>query len=116
MFNKLRTIIYHVADITAAKEWYKKIIGKDPYFDESFYVGFDINHFELGLNPDFTNIEKGNQSVAYWAVDNIHDAEKKLLENNATIVLPITDVGDGIKVATLKDPFGNTIGLIEGAG
>ena len=116
MFNKLRTVIYHVDDLEKAKAWFKIIRGFERYFDDSFYVGFNINHFELGLNPDFTGIGKGNQSVAYWSVDNIEDAEKKLLQNNATPVLPITNVGDGIKVATLKDPFGNTIGLIEGAG
>ncbi len=115
MFNKLRTVIYHVDDLEKAKAWYKSIIGKDPYFDEPFYVGFDINGFELGLNPDFTGIEKGNQSVAYWSVDNIEEAEKKLLQHNASPVLPITNVGEGIKVVTLKDPYGNTIGLIEGA-
>ena len=85
MFNKLRTVIYHVDDLEKAKGWYKNITGIDPYFDQSFYVGFNINHFELGLNPDFTGIEKGNQSIAYWAVDDIHEAEKKLLENNARL-------------------------------
>ena len=116
MFNKLRTVIYHVEDLEKAKAWYKNIIGKDPYFDEPFYVGFDINWFELGLDPNMHKVETGSHSVAYWAVDNIEDAEKNLLQNDATGNTPITNVGEGIKVATLKDPFGNTISLIEGAG
>ena len=62
-----------------------------------------------------TGVEKGNQSVAYWAVDNIEDPVKRLSAHNATISTPVTEVGGGIKVATLKDPFGNSIGLIEGA-
>jgi predicted enzyme related to lactoylglutathione lyase len=62
-----------------------------------------------------TGVEKGNHSVAYWAVDNIDDAVKKLEDNNATISTPVTEVGGGIRVATLKDPFGNIIGFIEGA-
>ena len=116
MFNKLRTVIYHVSDLDQAKEWYKKITGIDPYFDELFYVGFDINGFELGLDPDTTSVQKGNQSVAYWAVDDIEAAVKKLLGNNATVSSPVTEVGGGIKVAAMKDPFGNVIGLIEGTG
>ncbi len=116
MFNKLRTVIYHVEDLEKAKAWYKNIIGKDPYFDEPFYVGFDIDGFELGLDPNMNKVEKGNHSVAYWSVDNIEEAERKLLQNDAIGHTPITNVGDGIKVTSLKDPFGNTIGLIEGAG
>ena len=115
MFNKLRTVIYHVDDLEKAKNWYKAATGIEPYFDQPFYVGFDINGCELGLDPNMTGVEQGNHSVAYWAVDNIEDAVAKLLANNATISSPVTDVGDGIRVATLKDPFGNSIGLIEGA-
>ena len=115
MFNKLRTVIYHAGDLQKAKEWYTAITGIDPYFDEPFYVGFDINGFELGLDPDMTGVEEGNQSVAYWAVDNIEEAVRRLLANNATISIPVTEVGAGIKTATINDPFGNSIGLIEGA-
>jgi len=54
MFKKLRTLIYHVDNLEKAKEWYKKITGINPYFDEPFYVGFNINGCELGLDPDLT--------------------------------------------------------------
>jgi predicted enzyme related to lactoylglutathione lyase len=113
MFRKLRTVIYHVDDIKKAKQWYKHIIGIQPYFDQPFYVGFDIDGYELGLDPDMTNADPGNQSVAYWLVDNIEVAFKKLIENNASVISAIAEVGDGIKVAVLKDPFGNAVGLIE---
>lgn len=115
MFNKLRTVIYKTTDLEKAKEWYKGITGIEPYFDEPFYVGFDINGFELGLDPGMTSVEKGNQSVAYWAVDNIEDSVQKLLSADAGILTPVTEVGGGIKVATVKDPFGNAVGLIQGA-
>ena len=115
MFNKLRTVIYHVDDLEKGKAWYKNITGIEPYFDEPFYVGFDINGAELGLDPDMTNVERGNQSVAYWAVDDIENAAKKLSDNNASVVSPVAEVGGGIKVATFKAPFGNIVGLIEGA-
>jgi predicted enzyme related to lactoylglutathione lyase len=113
MFKRLRTVIYHVDDINKAKEWYKNISGVDPYFDQPFYVGFDINGCELGLDPDMTEVKKGNQSVAYWLVDDIEDAVNKLTADGASVISPIQKVGEGIKVAVLKDPFGNAIGLIE---
>ena len=56
MFKKLRTVIYHVDDLQKAKEWYTKITGVSPYFDESFYTGFNISGCELGLDPDLTGI------------------------------------------------------------
>ena len=52
MFKKLRTVIYTAKNLPAAREWYIKATGQQPYFDQSFYVGFDINGFELGLDPN----------------------------------------------------------------
>lgn len=115
MFNKLRTVIYHVNDLHAAKEWYTKATGIEPYFDEPFYVGFDINGFELGLDPNMNGIEQGNHHVAYWHVDDIKSAVDKLVALQGTIVSPIANVGGTIEVATVADPFGNRIGLITGA-
>ena len=115
MFNKLRTVIYKVADLQAAKEWYINITGKHPYFDQPFYVGFDIHGCELGLDPDMKDTVSGNQSVAYWAVESVMAVLKKLEENGSTIVQQRTNVGGNIHVAIVKDPFGNHIGLIEGA-
>ena len=113
MFKKLRTVIYHVGDIEKAKQWYIDITGAQPYFDEPFYVGFDINGCELGLDPDLNNIEEGNMAIAYWKVDDIEASVQKLKLNGATIISNVTGVGEGIKVAVAKDPFGNAVGLIE---
>jgi predicted enzyme related to lactoylglutathione lyase len=114
MFKKLRTVIYSAKDLAAAKEWYIKATGIQPYFDEPFYVGFDINGFELGLDPNAGG-GSGNQTVSYWAVDDAADASKKLVKIGGTLVQPRTNVGGTIHVAIVADPFGNHIGLIEGA-
>ena len=50
----LGTVIYHVADLNRAKTWYTQAFQQEPYFDEPFYVGFNIGGYELGLDPDFT--------------------------------------------------------------
>lgn len=115
MFNKLRTVIYHVDDLQKAKAWYISLTGITPYFDEVFYVGFDINGCELGLDPDTANLQQGNNAVAYWSVDDIHASVEKAVAIGATIISPVQNVGGTIEVAIIKDPFGNAIGLITGA-
>src|SRR6187431_2008438 len=54
MLQGLRTAIYPVGDLAAAKAWYSQVIGHPPYFDQPFYVGFNVGGFELGLVPDGT--------------------------------------------------------------
>lgn len=115
MFQKLRTVIYSTNDLQACKQWYAALTGVQPYFDEPFYVGFDINGFELGLDPNMEGNTDGNHSVAYWAVDDIHAAIAKATSAGASVVSPVHNVGGTITTAILQDPFGNNIGLITGA-
>ena len=115
MFKKLRTVIYHTNDLQKAKDWYIHVTGVQPYFDEVFYVGFDINGCELGLDPDMSGVKKGNTTVAYWAVDDIETCVEKLKQSGAAVINEITAVGEGINVAVVNDPWGNAVGLIEGA-
>ena len=115
MLQKLRTIIYHTSDLAAARDWYIRATGVTPYFDEPFYVGFDINGCELGLDPSMENVETGNHTVAYWSVASVREALDHFLTVGASLVQDITNVGGPIQVAIVADPFGNHIGLIEGA-
>ena len=110
----LRTTIYHVPDLERAKSFYAEAFEVEPYFDEPFYVGFDIGGYELGLDPDPSSGSAGaGGSVAYWGVQPIADALAHFESVGASVVSPIQEVGGGIRVATLADPFGNQIGLIE---
>ena len=108
----LATVIYPVSDLDGAKAWYAKAFGKAPYFDQPFYVGFEIGGYELGLVPD-EGRPGPDGGVAYWRVAGIEAAVAHFTGAGATIVSDAKDVGDGIKVATVADPFGNSIGLIE---
>ncbi|MGL4631723.1 MAG: VOC family protein [Leadbetterella sp.] len=109
----LRTTIYKVDDIIKAKEWYSRAFLTKPYFDEPFYVGFNIGGFELGLQPDETPaIDKVESVVSYWGVTDIYDTHKRLLSCGATENEAPYNVGDDLMTATVKDPFGNVIGLI----
>lgn len=110
----LRTVKYVVPDLARGKQWYAEAFGVQPYFDEPFYVGFNIGGFELGLDPDTTHMSMGVAgSVAYWGVADAAASAARLERLGATVLEPVRDVGDGIKVATLRDPFGNALGIIE---
>ena len=114
MFKALMTAIYHVNDLNKTKEWYTKVLGFGPYFDEPFYVGFEVNGYELGLQPDAkSDALKPAGSVAYWGTDDPHAAYKKLLELEAKVHSEVQDVGEGILVGTVYDPFGNLFGVIK---
>ncbi len=113
MLKGLRTVVYGVNDIEKAKEWYGNILGFAPYFDQPFYVGFNVGGFELGLDPNATPITEANAGVvAYWGVDNIEEEHKRLLAIGASEHSEIKDVGESIKVSTILDPFGNVLSLI----
>ena len=114
MFLGLRTGIYHVKDLAKAKEWYSKVLGVQPYFDQPFYVGFNVGGYELGLVPDDASGDKRQpSSVAYWGVDDAKAAYQRLLELGASPQEPVSDVGGGILVAAVYDPFGNVLGVIQ---
>ena len=110
----LATVIYPVTDVNRAREWYAKAFQHQAYFDQPFYVGFNIAGYELGLDPNPGAGTPGRGgSVAYWRVADIEAAVRHFVARGAGLVAPIQDVGEGIKVATLHDPFDNAIGLIE---
>lgn len=114
MFLGLRTTVYHVGDLAKARTWYAEAFGIKPYFDEPFYVGFNVGGYELGLDPDSDQASPGAGGVvAYWGVDDCKAALAHLLEKGATPGSHVQDVGGGILVATVNDPFGNIIGIIE---
>jgi len=114
MLQGLRTVIYGVNDIARAKAWYSQALGEAPYFDAPFYVGFNVGGYELGLDPNTQpNSAENAGVVAYWGVEDIAAEFKRLLEIGGKEHSVVRDVGDGIQVATLIDPFGNIIGLIH---
>ncbi len=111
MIHGMRTTIYPVADLAAAKDWFTQVFSQAPYFDQPFYVGFNIGGFELGLVPDGQPGTAG--ATVYWGVDHIEAEVARIVALGASIHSDVQDVGDGIKVADLKDPFGNVLGLIQ---
>lgn len=109
----LRTVIYKVADLNKAKAWYAKAFQTEAYFDEPFYVGFNIGGFELGLLPEENpTTEKSSNVSTYWGVEDIEKEFDRFIELGATENTKPHNVGGSIKTATVKDPWGNIVGLI----
>jgi catechol 2,3-dioxygenase-like lactoylglutathione lyase family enzyme len=111
MLLGLRTVIYGVNDLEKAKAWYSAVLGIQPYFDQPFYVGFNVGGFELGLNPDATPGTTG--PTAYWGVADAHAAWERLRAQGAQEQESVQDVGGGILIGSVIDLFGNTLGIIE---
>lgn len=109
----MRTVGYKVSDIQKAKEWYSKILGISPYFDEPFYVGFEVAGYELGLMPIENESEGKTEGVCtYWGVDDVQQSYNELIANGATEYEPPQNVGGDIVTAMVKDPWGNLFGII----
>ena len=113
-FHGLRTVIYAAPDLEKAKAWYSSVLGFPPYFDQPFYVGFNVGGYELGLDPDPASSPGGaGGATVYWGVADASGALERLLSLGATSRTAVQEVGEGIKVATVLDPFGNVFGVIE---
>jgi predicted enzyme related to lactoylglutathione lyase len=114
MIQGLRTVIYPVSDLATATAWYRRLLETAPYFDQPYYVGFAVGGFELGLIPDGQPGATG--ATAYWGTPDAAAELERILALGATLDSPLADVGEGIRVATVRDPDGNVFGIIENPG
>jgi catechol 2,3-dioxygenase-like lactoylglutathione lyase family enzyme len=105
----LRTVIYPTRDLQESRDWWAKSLGRAPYFDEEFYVGFNVGGYELGLLPD-GNLVDGAQ--VYWGVEDVASSIEFAVAQGASILGAATDVGDGIVTATVRLPDGSVVGFI----
>ena len=112
MFLGLRTVIYPMSDLDAAKAWFTKVLATEPNFDESFYVGFTVGGYELGLVPKRDD-GSDNEPITYWGVANADAGLAALIDAGAILRDEVTDVGGGIRVAAVREPGGNLVGVIE---
>ena len=105
--NDVSLIVYPAADMTAAKRFFRELTGTDPYADAPYYVGYKSGEIEIGLVPQAQ--EPG--ALAYWTVSDIAASVEALTAAGGTVVQDITDVAQGLLVATVKGPNGATVGL-----
>jgi predicted enzyme related to lactoylglutathione lyase len=106
----LRTVIYPAPDLVAAKAWWSALLGQEPYFDQPFYVGYEVGGYELGLLPD---ADPAEGALTYWGVDDAYAAVEAAIAAGATVHVAAAEVGDGIVTATVRTPDGAILGLIK---
>jgi predicted enzyme related to lactoylglutathione lyase len=114
MTSGIRTVIYPVKDLAKAKTLYGKLVGVEPYMDEAYYVSFNVEGQDVGLDPH-GHSQGMTGPVGYWHVDDIKESLKALLDAGAEAQQDVRDVGGGKLVASVKDADGNVIGLIQSA-
>ena len=105
----LRTVIHPVRDLDAAKRWWAALLGFGPYFEQPFYVGFEVGGYELGLLPV---ADPADGALVYWGVDDVQAAVDAALESGASVHVPASAVGDDIVTATVRTPGGEIVGFI----
>lgn len=105
----LRTVIHPVDDLAAATAWWTGLLGFGPYFDQPFYVGFEVAGYELGLLPDGN---PADGALTYWGVADCEAAIDAAVAQGATVHTPATEVGDGITTGTVTTPQGSIVGFI----
>jgi predicted enzyme related to lactoylglutathione lyase len=110
MATGVKTIIYPVKDVAAAKDFYTQLFGVQPYIDESYYVGFRVGDQEFGLDPN-GHRQGMNAPVGYWEVTDMPQAVKQLEDAGAEVVAQPRDVGGGKLIARVRDADGNVTGL-----
>ncbi|GAA0195107.1 hypothetical protein GCM10009122_59090 [Fulvivirga kasyanovii] len=112
-FLGLRTCIYRVSDLKAATEWYSKAFQTEPYFNEPFYVGFNIAGYELGLLPEENAPKTKAESVmTYWGVNDVEKEYQRFIGLGAKDCEKPHNVGGELVVGAVKDPWDNVIGII----
>jgi predicted enzyme related to lactoylglutathione lyase len=108
----VKTLLHPVTDLEKAKPVYAALLGVEPAHDADYYVGFEAEGQHIGLVP--SGAQQGMTSpVAYWHVPDIEAKIAEVTAAGATLKDPVRDVGGGRLVATITDPDGNVLGLLQ---
>jgi predicted enzyme related to lactoylglutathione lyase len=108
----IKTVLHPVSDLAKAKAVYAALLGVPPQADESYYVGFDAADQHIGLVPGGA-AQSMTSPVAYWHVPDIEAKLAEVTAAGATVKEAPRDVGGGRLVATVTDPDGNVLGLLQ---
>ena len=108
----IKTMLHPVSDLEAAKPVYAALLGVAPQTDAPFYVGFEAEGQQIGLVPG-SGPDGMTSPVAYWHVADIDAKLDEVTAAGAVVKESARDVGGGRLVATIADPDGNVLGLIQ---
>jgi len=113
MFQSPRMVSYQVHDLKKARDWYSAILETAPVLDTPISCVFSIGDCSMALVPERDKRGGDSGGVVYWNVDDIDAAYRRLVEAGAESVAEITLLMTRSRIARLRDPFGNVIGIIS---
>ena len=108
----IKTVLHPVSDLETAKAVYSALIGIPPQTDGPYYVGFEAEGQQIGLVPN-AGQQGMTATVAHWHVPDIEAKLAEVTAAGATVKEPAHNVGGGRLVATVTDPDGNVLGLLQ---
>ncbi|MGP3921206.1 VOC family protein [Nonomuraea sp. 10N515B] len=108
----IKTVLHPVSDLEKAKAVYVALLGVAPQHDSPYYVGFEAEGQHIGLVPG-GGPQGMTSPVAYWHVLDIDAKLAELTAAGAIVKEAAHEVGGGRLVATVTDPDGNVLGLIQ---
>lgn len=114
------TISLWATDHQKAVEWYSELLDMKPYFERPGYAEFRIGDYqtELGIidqkyGQHMVFPDGASGAVLYWHVDDLQAIYKRVIAMGATILQKPEDRGHDFVTATVRDPFGNILGLMH---
>ena len=108
----IKTVLHPVTDLEAAKAVYSALLGMSPQHDAPYYVGYEAEGQHIGLVPG-GGPQGMTSPVAFWQVADIEAKLAEVTAAGATVHEAAHDVGGGRLVATVTDPDGNVLGLLQ---
>jgi predicted enzyme related to lactoylglutathione lyase len=124
MLRGFATISFFADDLKAARAWYTELLGIEPYFqrpdaENSLYIEFrfgDYQH-ELGIidrrYAPYGPVTDTAGTVVYLQVDDVDAALARLQSMGGSVLEPRIDREAGFVTASVVDPFGNILGVME---
>jgi predicted enzyme related to lactoylglutathione lyase len=125
MLRGLTTVSFFADDLAAAGEWYTELLGVGPYFrrpgpdGRPGYIEFRIGDYqhELGI-IDTAFLPHAPAAgpagaVIYWHVDDVRAAFARLRSMGAEEHQGPIERGEGFTTASVIDPFGNILGVMQ---
>jgi predicted enzyme related to lactoylglutathione lyase len=108
----IKTVLHPVTDLAKAKKVYTALLGAEPTADAEYYVGYDVAGQHIGLVPN-GGPQGMTSPVAYWHVPDIEAKLAEVTAAGAAVKDPVRDVGGGRLVASVTDPDGNVLGILQ---
>jgi len=115
MLQSPQMVTYPVSDLSKARDWYSSVLDRDPIFDSPLATVFAVGDCTLALLLVTDQTGNGRREVAFWGVDDIDAAYRRLLDAGAAPLSEVTLFMLKSRIAKVIDPFGNVVGIVSSA-